>query len=159
MLSIQTDSTASGLTLRLKGTITEESVLPALPNPIAGQLVLDLEGVSAINSIGCRNWALWMKDLNATGGVLLQRCSPVFVHQMNVLVGFVGQAKIASVFLPYYCESCGDERRELIDLSNGVNKPDNLQVAAAISCPVCKAKMEIDVDETRYFSFLSRARS
>lgn len=158
MLKTETHQDGPSLTLKMSGAISEESDLPTLSETVKGELILDLEGISAINSVGCRNWALWMRELKAGNGIILKRCSPVFVHQMNVLVGFIGQAKVASVFVPYYCASCGGVKNELVEFANGHVEASNLNIATTIPCPVCKSKMEIDVDEGRFFSFLSRGK-
>ncbi|MGE4131488.1 MAG: hypothetical protein AB7F86_07600 [Bdellovibrionales bacterium] len=143
--------------LTINGALNENAQFPNFPNPIGGRLVIDLEGVTMINSLGCRTWSQWLNKINAKNGVALQRCSPPVVHQLNVLSGFIGpNAVVESAFVTYYCDSCGATEKVLVPLGAGIKSIDQIKLDETMICPVCSALMELEVSPERYFTFVAR---
>ena len=145
-----------GDTLVLAGAIDEASALHELVGRARdGRLVLDLAGVSFINSLGVRDWIRMQSAAQQTGlAVELRRVSEPLVHQLNMIIATRGNATVASFFAPYACDACGREESLLIDaLANG---PGLTRLEPpAMGCPECGAPMAFNDFPERYFSFLS----
>lgn len=115
-----------------------------------GPLRLDLGGITRVNSIGISAW------LESWGGrasdleVTLERCSSPMVRQFsNVPAMVIG--RIVSLFAPYYCEHCDEERPILLQV-------EQLRGSASIppphKCAVCDNVLEFDELAAEYLSFL-----
>jgi anti-anti-sigma regulatory factor len=90
--------------LKVSGTIDEDNTLASSLKKIDGHtVVVDLAGVERINSCGVRDWVNWLNDLEGRGKqVVLVRCSPVIVNQVNLVHNFAGRGHVKSFFAPYY---------------------------------------------------------
>lgn len=142
----------------LVGAIDENCRLPELPASIVVPLRIDLSGIKSINSVGCREWTVWLKKVQALGGIHLYRCPSVFISQVNILVGFVPEdIVIESFYVPYYCESCGAEESVLYERGKHFTDINAIVPKETIICPVCSASMGLDVVKERYFNFKSRS--
>jgi eukaryotic-like serine/threonine-protein kinase len=138
----------------LSGEILSACDFAPILNAPTENVVLDLEGVVRINSAGVRDWLMFVSSLERAGKkITLERCSVSIVQQLNVIAGFRGRGIVASVFAPYYCNSCDRGHRELIELTIDVGVPDLEQ---AVMCPRCKAPMEFDDLAGSYLGFQQR---
>ena len=144
----------------LEGWLDERAELPELDDPVKGDLVLDLQGITLVNSLGVRNWIQWLKVLRVESDVKLINCSPAVVKQVNILQGFLSdRTKIESIYVPYFCEDCGREDNLLINIPK-LGEP--VTVAAAppeFKCSQCGMNMELDMIESQYFTFLQNHKS
>ncbi len=146
--------------LKVSGTIDEDNTLASSAKKIDGKtVVIDLSGVTRINSCGVRDWVNWLNDLDARGKrVVLVRCSAVIVNQINLVHNFVGRGVVRSFFAPYYCARCDREQQRLI-------QTDTLSGAARVKapavlgegCDVVPCQMAFDDLEDAYFAFVPRA--
>jgi anti-anti-sigma regulatory factor len=149
-LKVQIQRQGDNVHLRLAGSLDESAQLPAYPDGILGRLIVDLEQLNMINSMGIRKWVDWTKTIRCKGGMTLIKCSTAVVTQLNVLYGFLPpDAKVESFFVPYHCDHCGHEEAFLWVVSG--QQPENTRV-----CPKCADMMEIEVIRERYFSFLKK---
>lgn len=142
------DGDSSGA--RLEGEIDEFADMNGLAAALSGpHLTLDLGGVRRINSLGVR---AWMQFLQKIGGKLseLRRCPPAFVEQLNCIRGFSGGAKVATVLLPYTCDSCG--RLNLIEMQMGTYKP-GAPLPTDPPCEKCGKPCVFDDIPDRYLGF------
>jgi hypothetical protein len=127
--------------IALTGNISELAnfdPLKAMPGP----LVLDLSGLTRINSLGMRNWVYFVRDYEALGQALtFERVPPVVVNQMSMISNFMGaHSLVRSLVLPYLCPSCSKEDLQVLELTNG----KAAQVNESAPCPKCRAAMEFD---------------
>lgn len=140
----------------LAGAIDEAAgVIDLVQRAAGGSLVLDLAGVTFINSLGVRDWIRMMQAAQkANLAVELQRVSEPLVHQLNMIIATRGAAAVASFFAPYACDNCGREESILID---AVAHAGTLAAMTAppATCPECQAQMAFNDFPERYFSFLS----
>ncbi len=149
------EETSAGATdVRLEGRVCEyarfEQLLDDLP--AAGGLVLDLAGIERINSIGVRQWIEFIEQCRARFSSLrFDRCSVVFVSQVNTVAGFAHSREIHSVYAPYVCEQCGAEKELLVDVSRSM-----LVDLAPPKCEHDGETMVFDDLEEVYFGFLRR---
>ncbi|MBA3461311.1 MAG: hypothetical protein H0T46_15215 [Deltaproteobacteria bacterium] len=147
---------AQGDALLLAGSIDESAALHELiGRATAGRLVLDLGGVTFINSLGVRDWirmqaAAQKADLK----VELRRVAEPLVHQLNMIIATRGNAHVTSFYAPYACDACGREESLLIDAVINAAALVKLE-PPAMTCPECAAQMAFNDFPERYFSFLS----
>jgi ABC-type transporter Mla MlaB component len=143
--------------LRLSGRIDESAGLPALLERIVDgrRIAIDLAGISAINSIGVREWCLFLRKLVRRGfEVVLRRCSETMVHQMNMIVDVWQGATLESIFLPYACPSCGQD--ESICINVAVHLPElKAKRVPPQRCPKCGTGMVLNELPERFLLFLS----
>lgn len=157
MLKSRMKTAVPDIELWLSGEINEANDLPALPPNIPGRLTIDLEGVTLVNSSGARNWVTWIQAIKTGKGIYLRKCSHSFIHQSNILVGFLGrEARVESVFVVYHCAACSADRKSLVEIPPTARSPQDIQVSPTIPCPNCGAAMEMDAAPSRFFGFVAR---
>ena len=148
-----------GGVLALTGALDETARLVELvTDPAAARrsrLILDLGGVTFINSLGVRDWIRMQTTAQRAGVVIeLRRVAEPLVHQLNMIVATRAASQVVSFFAPYTCDSCGREDSLLID---AVAHAGELaaQRPPVMACRECGGPMEFNDFPERYFSFLS----
>ena len=142
--------------LALAGAIDEAAALSELlARARGGRVVLDLAGVTFINSLGVRDWIRLMAAAQQAGlDVELRRVSEPLVHQLNMIIATRGAARVTSFHAPYACDACGREESLLIDAVAHRERLLRLE-PPPMACPECAAPMAFNDFPERYFSFLS----
>lgn len=143
--------------VKISGVIDEDNRLASSLKKIDGKtVVLDLEEIVRINSCGVRDWVNWVNDLDAMDKqVILVKCSPCIVNQLNVVNNFVGQGMVKSFFAPYYCGNCDTEQLRLLPVGDFAGQ--SAPAAPAVQCRKCGSpNTEFDDLEQAYFAFLPR---
>jgi DNA-directed RNA polymerase subunit RPC12/RpoP len=135
----------------LSGTINEATDLGPLAS-VAGPLVIDLAELHRINSVGVRIWMDFVRGREKAGVELVfERCSPIMVGQMSMITHFMGtRSRVKSVHVPYLCSACNHEQLQVLEVSPGI------QVTAAIACPRCSSRMNLDELPETYDEALRR---
>ena len=137
--------------VELRGELTERFVLASVRPQLRDQVVLDLAGITRINSPGIRQWINFLQEAESRAeSVRLQRCSVAFTRQLSLVGNAGGGAQIDSVMAPYFCDLCRAEDARLVEVSGG-EIPD---VDDDVPCPECGEPMEFDDFPDVYFSFL-----
>jgi anti-anti-sigma regulatory factor len=132
----------------VSGEITEETDFGPILDAKGRTLLVDLGGVSRINSCGVREWLNFVTALQARGrSLILERCAPVIVTQLNTIYNFAGGGQVRSVMGPYYCVECDREDNRLIDLTQTVSIP------SSIECSKCGGMMEFEEFHEHYLGF------
>ena len=147
-----------GDALVIGGAIDEAAALHEMVGRAhGGRLVLDLAGVTFINSLGVRDW-IRMQAAAQQGNlaVELRRVAEPLVHQLNMIIATRGTSKVTSFFAPFACDACGREESLLIDAVAHAAELAQLQ-PPAMKCPECSAQMAFNDFPERYFSFLTSA--
>jgi len=142
--------------LVLSGAIDETAgLLDLVGRAHNGRLVLDLAGVTFINSLGVRDW-IRMQAAASKGSlhVELRRVSEPIVHQLNMIIATRGTAKVTSFYAPYACDACGREESLLLDAVAHGAELARLE-PPPMACPECGAAMAFNDFPERYFSFLT----
>ena len=146
---------AQGDVLVLGGAIDEAAALHELiARARNGRLILDLAGVTFINSLGVRDWIRMQAAAQQTQlAVELRRVAEPIVHQLNMIIATRGTAAVTSFYAPYACDACGREESLLVD---AVAHHEGLSrlVPPTMTCPECGAQMAFNDFPERYFSFL-----
>ncbi len=138
----------------LRGTIDEHAGLAAVSSQVRGPLVVvELGAIARINSVGVRDWMIWLKSL-ADGGhrVVLVDCSPAMMDQVNLVRNFTQGAWIDSFLAPYFCDRCDLERDERLDPV--ALRREGASEAPAITCGKPACGLSFDDVEEGYFAFL-----
>ena len=110
-LAIEHTSAGESHEASFDGQIDERSKLVEFAGRYSsGQLTINLEKVSFINSVGVREWIRMLRTLDDAGvAVMLRSCSEAMIHQVNMIVEAKGNADVASFYAPYQCDTCGFE--------------------------------------------------
>ena len=145
-----------GAQIVLAGSLDESANLVELvARARGGALVLDLAGVTFINSLGVRDWIRMQATAQSNNlHVELRRVSEPIVHQLNMIIATRGSAVVSSFFAPYACDSCGREDSLLVDAVANAQLLAALE-PPAMTCPECGARMAFNDFPERYFSFLA----
>lgn len=146
---ISTDPEATQV--KVIGNITEFADFAALVKQLKDckKVRLDLSQVERINSCGVREWINFVGPLSRSVDVVMEKCSPAIVGQVNVFRAFAGEAKISSIQVPFFCNSC----EALIAVDVEVT-PGTLPHLDKVSCPKCMTEMVFDDVPEEYFAFL-----
>ena len=144
-----------GTALVCEGAIDERADLPELlEHAEGGKLVLDLAGISFINSLGVRAWCQ-LQQLASKIDVRLElhRVSERLVHQLNIVPATRGASIVTSFFAPYHCDHCGNEEQVLIDIARDGVDLARLRPPEKM-CEECRAMLVFSEPPELYFAFL-----
>lgn len=116
----------------------------------AGDVAIDTDGVTFVNSIGMREWMRLVRALRDRGAVTFERVADVLITQMNIRPEFRG-VPVTSFHAQYVCPACGAEGAPLVD---AVAHADSLRRMAApkLPCPECGKPMDLADFPERYLS-------
>lgn len=145
----------SNVVLELSGNVDEDANFTPPDLGSAGAVILDLEKITAINSVGIREWIKWMKSFPPSAQVSVRKCPKIIVDQINMVAGFLPQGtKVQSFFVPYYADSSGNEKMVLFE--HGKEYKDGGEVTPPAEVKDDSGElMEMDVIEAKYFKFLN----
>lgn len=154
--AIANQSEGEKLVLKVSGGVDEDANFQPVEMSAFKTVVLDVESVSAINSVGIREWIKWTKTFPAGIQVVIRKCPKIIVDQINMVSGFLpANTLIESFYVPYFAESTGTEKMVLFE--NGKEYKDgNLHAPAEVKDDSGEV-MEMDVIEAKYFKFLKNA--
>ncbi|MGE0764155.1 MAG: hypothetical protein AB7N80_12815 [Bdellovibrionales bacterium] len=164
MKQFRVENKGNECVIHISGTINENSDFSQLRLEGSKLIYLDLSEVKNLNSMGLRNWVMWIKQLKVKSQMVFRNCPRTVVDQMNILQGFLPMGAIVeSFFVPYACPACGKEESYLavrgkdymegsVDTKEGSSLPENGV------CKSCGAKTEIDIIPSKYFNFLKYRR-
>lgn len=139
--------------LELKGGVDEDANFTAPDLGGQSNVVIDLSGVTAINSVGIREWIKWTKTIPSSVKLSVRKCPKIIVDQINMVAGFLPQGTtVESFFVPYYADSSGNEKMVLFE--NGKEfKGEEVFLPSEVKDESGEL-MEMDVIEAKYFKFL-----
>lgn len=142
------------LVLEVKGNIDEDANFAAPDVGSAASVVLDLSGITAINSVGIREWIKWMKSFPPSIPIHVRKCPKIIVDQINMVAGFLpAGTKVQSFYVPYYADASGTEKMVLFEEGKEF-KNGELFPPAQVKDDSGQ-EMEMDVIEAKYFKFLN----
>jgi len=146
---------SDGLVVKLSGHIDEDATFNGLELAGANSVTLELEGVTAINSCGIREWIKWIRTAPTGARIVYRKCPKVIVDQINMVAGFLpDNGKVESFFVPYYSDESGNEKMVLFQegkefKGNEIFPPQAIKDDSG-------SEMEMDVIESKYFKFLHK---
>jgi hypothetical protein len=141
--------------LRLDGVIDEHCGLAGM-SPQLGEgrtLLIDVGAIRRLNSVGVRDWVLWMRDLRKRfPEVILYDCPPPFMTEVNFVRNFAEGAYIATFGVPLFCSRCKKEDVRILDAASLRGDPRPRLPRFACAHPDCDNAL--DDDEESYLGFL-----
>jgi hypothetical protein len=140
----------------LAGSIDENAGLVQLVTKAKdGRLVLDLGGITFINSLGVREWIRMQQAAAAAKvSIELRRVAVPIVHQLNIVVAARGVSMVTSFFAPYECDECDREHEMVLDVRLHGGHLARMQ-APPLPCPDCRREMAFAHPPELYFLFLT----
>lgn len=159
MLSFIAETLPGGqrIVFHLAGVIDDNADLDLAPQAVAAEVVLDLDGITGMNSYGVRKLADALRSL-AGKKLAYSNCRVLMVQQFNMISSLVHNVEILSFYMPFECQSCAEEFERLVETSK-VNDDEFLSsLNQREVCPRCDRHMSFLEDETIYFRFLKRKR-
>ena len=158
--SFEETTEGDNLVISLSGPIDENTSFPEPNLGSASCLVLDLNDVTYINSIGIKGWIQWISPISEKASVEFRRCPKAIIFQINMVKNFLpDNGKVSSFYLPLYCESCDEEDSALLEVGKDVVlEGEQVSIKADLSkCKHCgENDVEPDVIEKKYFRFLHK---
>lgn len=154
MLTYKFDSSdSSALKVFLTGELREDSQLPELLDS-GPKLMINLDLVTGLNSVGTRIWCRWLGEANEKfSEIIIEEAPMLFVKAFGQIQGaLTKKCKVGSLKVPYYSDSLGENKNVTVRLGEhySFDGPYALpKVNDSLGQP-----MEIDVIEDSYFSFL-----
>ncbi len=143
------------LVVKLAGHVDEDATFSGVELAGATKVVIDLEGVTAINSCGIREWIKWIRTAAGGSVVHYRNCPKVIVDQINMVDGFLPSGgKVESFYVPYYSDASGNEK--MILFRDGQEFKGNEIFPPAEVKDDSGEVMEMDVIEAKYFKFLQK---
>ena len=138
----------------LEGSITEHDDIVPLSEKLPAEAVLDVSGITRINSSGVRQWIHFVKSVPETVQISLEGCPLVVINQINMIANFLGASriKVKSLVVPFACVTCGNSAEELREAERLAKEG----IVGSPSCPECGSEMEPDVLQSEYLAFLNR---
>ena len=151
-LDVFSESHDQTIILRFVGAINEDSNLDKINVSGGRNIVMDVEGVDAINSFGSRNWCRWIKSVTETQ-IEIINCNPLFIDYVNTMKDFIpANCLIRSFIVPYYCEKCDCQTLRKFESRDICN--DNGKIPEDIPCEKCSTEAGADITLPRFLKFL-----
>ena len=161
-LDVAIESQAHRALVTLQGRLDDATALTDLPSLLpAGDVAIDTEGVTFVNSVGMREWMRLIRQLRTRGRVTLERVADVLMTQMNLFPEFGNEGGpglgertdhdlvIGSFHAQYMCPKCGGESAPLIDaVAHGPLL--RTMKAPLVACPECGEAMALADFPERY---------
>lgn len=152
--SIEKKPEGARLMIEVKGNVDEDANFQPVDLGAFTSVVLDLAGVTAINSVGIREWIKWVKAIPSSVQIGVRNCPKIIVDQINMVAGFLPPAtKIESFFVPYYADANGSEKMVLFVNGKEFKDDGTIEYPAEVKDDSGEV-MEMDVIEAKYFKFL-----
>jgi hypothetical protein len=158
-LKVASDIKGTEQLLTFEGSIDEDVADITAPQASMASYIIDLNGITLINSIGIRTWCEWIQRFPAGKPIRLKRVPKAVVTQINSVKGFLPvDAKVESVYLPLFCDKCEKQSNVLVECK-GMAVVSKEAIAAVLKgslSAICKesaCESEPDVNLERYFNF------
>lgn len=163
--SFTTTQMPEGLLIKFIGSMDENMKLNQIQLKDGGTIIFDLGEVTRINSIGIREWIIWINRNAANHKIIFRNCPRAIIDQANLVPGFLPPAAVIESFhIPFACFDCNTSDTRIMQmgkdfvltpLSSGLT----IHMPSAPQCPNCGKQMVFDAIEQTYFQFLkSRAQ-
>lgn len=119
------------------------------------KMIINLEGVNFLNSVGTRSWCLWLQRFRAPVQISMVRCPVIMVKSFSSVKSFLtDRCTIDSFYVPFYSEKTGERKDFLAVRGSHFGETE-------IKLPELKDSagdlMEIDVIPELYLLFIKPA--
>lgn len=139
------------------GRINEEAELPDLTPYQNKPLIVDLNKVTFINSLGIRLWILWVEK-HPEVSFSFMNIPPTILDQVNLIKDFLPKGSaILSFYVPTYCEECDIENNVLFKEGEDFTwSPEQKLVKEPLQlapCKECNNEIELNIQPQKFFGF------
>jgi len=145
--------------LRLDGIVDEHNGLSHWVASVGeGEtLLVDMGGVKRLNSVGVRDWVLWLRALRPRWrAIVLFDCPPPVMNEVNFVRNFAEGATITTFQVPLFCTTCQKEESRLVDALDLKRRGGALP---PFRCDRGDCQNALDDDEESYLAFLAELPS
>jgi hypothetical protein len=136
-------ASSNGVTrVKLVGVIDGDSGFAKATIPNNPECVVDFDGVKGINSVGVREWIVFLESLPKEIRLAYENCHAVIAEQIAMVGGMARSGtEIRSCFLPYYCDQCDVEKERLLKMADYTGE------LPLEKCEKCGGEMEFEADD------------
>ena len=158
---IITNREVNKLMLKVEGSIDETAHFPPFNCKPTDVIFVDLGGVVHINSVGVKNWILFLKKIPFVNVVHYENIPRIMVDQINMISGFMNSnSVINSFYVPYYCEKCSKSSQKLfvsgVDFDYTTKRVDLDSKNTEYKCDKTDCEIAMDVVTNKYFRFIKK---
>jgi hypothetical protein len=140
--------------LAIQGVLDENTEMPDFKFSKARDLMIDLNGLRAMNSVGVRRWIQWIHKFGREE-IYFRRCPRVFIDQLNNVSDLIPKKSIIfSFYVTYFSERLEEEKNTLYVRGTHYEKGSLLTAPEVLDAD--GQEMEIDVMPEKYFRFLTK---
>ncbi len=139
----------------LDGDLTEFAdldVLKAGSNP----LLLNLDGVKRLNSMGIRRFLKFIMDWSPNT-MRLFNVRTEFISNLNVIPQMLGgpssRSCVESLYIPFFCEKCQKSEEILFSMEDITFSDSDIKVDEDQTCSSCGSTLDLDNELHEYFLF------
>ena len=156
-IDVQLKKQESTFQIKVIGEIDENSNFAPFPLKGAKSVYFDLTDLKSINSLGVKAWIEWLSDA-PDAHYIFANCPEIFVHQANIMAGFLpSNFEIKSFFIPYFSEDQDTDKYFLFEYEKDYSKenfsfPDKITDSTGVT--FC-----VGVNFKRYLQFLKKSRT
>ncbi len=137
----------------IDGPLDENATQPLneLLSKLSSQATLNMSGVSRVNSVGISVWLDFTRQASQKCKLILELCSPDFVHQMNMISSFRENVTISSCQRYFSCLACNSSG--IKDFIRSVHYNETGVLLANNTCTTCGEIVEFEESDNEYFHF------
>ena len=110
-MKIRVDRKNNSASVRIDGVMGDSSAkeLHALSEiKSASEIGFDFEKLEMINSMGAHAWTKFIQSIAGDVRIRFERCPTFFVDFGNIAHQFFGHGIVASLYIPFLCDECGN---------------------------------------------------
>ena len=138
------------LEVTISGRIDENFESSTIVKISCKNIILNLEGISFINSCGVRELVFLFNKLK-TKTLILRKVPKIIVDQINMIEGLTGpNIKVENFYAPYLVPSTGKQNDILLTPSEIINGLAPIKVD-----PISEEELQFDDIDDIYFRFLT----
>jgi hypothetical protein len=141
--------------LLFTGPLNEDAktVVMSLLDTAGPRCILDMGGVTFINSIGVRDWSYFLKQLKPNRELAYDNVPDDVVRSMNLMTNLQGNLPVRSVIRDYICPHCNHEQHERFEAGKDYT-PGSVPTTAPRACAQCGNESEPCEPDHMFFQFL-----
>lgn len=152
----------SVIKVEIEGSLGETSIFFTMPIKDTTEIVVNMEKMTYMNSVGVKNWIVWTMKIPRNCTVRLLNAPVLIAAQGSTIQGFMTpNIMLESVRIPYACDECGFEKFELAHVNKEYfyktpTHSAKIALAPKLMCPKCNAEtLELDIIPEKTFRFLN----
>jgi hypothetical protein len=140
----------------LGGNLDEQADLSQVKIEQNMNVVLDVNDITLISSMGVRNWVVFIKNSPVPKILYIRNMQQAFVNLLNTVGNILPRHVIIdSFYVPFVCPECVASQEILLRANTNFNLGStDVKLPEPPQCNECQVAMEVDVLVPSYFEFL-----